>query len=135
MRTTILQVTIKVLIPIFFLYSLYLLFRGHDNPGGGFIAALVISIGLIFHMIAFGVSETQRIYKIDAIKLASIGLLLSFMAATVPMLIGDGFFHAFWTNVKIVGIGTISSVLVFDIGVYFAVIGAILKIAFDVFKE
>lgn len=135
MRTTILQVTTRILIPIFFVYSLYLLFRGHDSPGGGFIAALVVSIGLVFHMIAFGVSNTQRIYRIDTMKFIAIGLLLSFIAATLPMLMGKGFFQAIWTNVKIIGLGTISSVMLFDIGVYLTVVGAILKIAFAIFKE
>jgi multisubunit Na+/H+ antiporter MnhB subunit len=135
MRTTILQVTTRILIPIFFIYSLYLLFRGHDSPGGGFIAALVVSIGLVFHMIAFGVSSTQRIYRIDTMKFIAIGLLISFIAATLPMLMGKGFFQAIWTNVKIIGLGTISSVMLFDIGVYLTVVGAILKIAFAIFKE
>jgi len=135
MRTTILQVTTRILIPIFFMYSLYLLFRGHDSPGGGFIAALVVSIGLVFHMIAFGVSSTQRIYRIDTMKLIAIGLLLSFIAAILPMLMGKGFFQAIWTNVRIIGLGTISSVMLFDIGVYLTVIGAILKIVFAIFKE
>lgn len=135
MRTIILQGAIKVLIPIFFVYSLYLLFRGHDRPGGGFIGALVISIGLIFHMIAFGVYETQRIYRIDTTKLASIGLLVAFIGATLALFLGKDFFSALWTNIKIPGIGTLSSVLLFDIGVYLAVIGAILKIAFTLFKE
>jgi multicomponent Na+:H+ antiporter subunit B len=135
MRTIILQVTTRILIPVFFMYSLYLLFRGHDSPGGGFIAALVVSIGLVFHMIAFGVSSTQRIYRIDTMKFIAIGLLLSFIAATLSMLIGKGFFQAIWTNVKIIGLGTISSVMLFDIGVYLTVVGAILKIAFAIFKE
>jgi len=135
MRTIILQGAIKVLIPVFFVYSLYLLFRGHDRPGGGFIGALVISIGLIFHMIAFGVYETQRIYRIDTTKLTSIGLLVGFVGATLAWFVGRDFFVALWSSITIPGIGTLSSVMLFDVGVYLTVIGAILKIAFTIFKE
>ncbi|MEH6306519.1 MnhB domain-containing protein [Olivibacter sp. CPCC 100613] len=135
MRTTILQAAVKVLMPIFLIYSLYLLFRGHDSPGGGFIAALVLSIGLIFHMIAFGVSTTQRTYKIDTMILTAGGLLLSFVSATLSIFLAGGFFYALWSDINIKGIGTISSVLLFDVGVYMAVTGAILKIAFAIFKK
>ncbi|MCL4639149.1 MULTISPECIES: MnhB domain-containing protein [Olivibacter] len=135
MKTAILQAAVKVLMPIFLVYSLYLLFRGHDSPGGGFIAALVLSIGLIFHMIAFGVPETQQTYKIDTMILTGIGLLLSFSSAILSMIFGEGFFYALWSDITVKGIGTISSVLLFDIGVYMAVTGAILKIAFAIFNR
>lgn len=136
MRTIILQAAIQVLIPIFFIYSLYLLFRGHDSPGGGFIGALVISIGLVFHMMAFGVSKTKEIYRIDTMRFTVIGLFLAFIGATLSMFLGgNGFFHALWTDIKIPGVGTLSSVLLFDIGVYIAVVGAVLKIAFTIFEE
>lgn len=135
MKTLILQAAIQVLIPIFFVYSLYLLFRGHDSPGGGFIAALVISTGLVFHMMAFGVAKTKEVYKIDTMRFTVIGLMLAFMGATLSFFLGNGFFNAIWTEIKLPMIGTISSVLLFDIGVYIAVIGAILKIAFTIFED
>lgn len=135
MRTIILQMAIKTLMPIFFVYSLYLLFRGHDSPGGGFIGALVVSIGLVFHMISFGVEQTRATYKIDTMGLTATGLFISFIAATSSMLLGEEFFYAIWTNIKLPGIGTLSSVLLFDIGVYIAVVGAVLKIAFTIFEE
>ncbi len=135
MRTVILQAAIQVLIPIFFIYSLYLLFRGHDSPGGGFIGALVISIGLVFHMMAFGVAKTKEVYKIDTIRFTAVGLFLTFIGATLSIFVGDGFFHALWTDIKIPGVGTLSSVMLFDVGVYIAVVGAVLKIAFTIFEE
>lgn len=121
--------------PVFLIYSLYLLFRGHDKPGGGFIAALVLSIGVVFHMIVFGVLATQRMYKINTMILTSAGLLISVLSAILPMFFGDGFFHALWSDIYIKGIGTVSSVLLFDLGIYMAVVGAVLKIAFAIFEN
>lgn len=135
MRTIILQTAIKVLLPVFFVYSLYLLFRGHDSPGGGFIGALVISIALIFHMIAFGVTLTIEKYRINTMWFTAIGLLLVFLGGVGPMIFGDGFFHAMWSKLKIPMVGTLSSVLLFDIGVYIGVIGSIMKISLTILEE
>lgn len=135
MRTIIFQTAVKVLLPIFFIYSLYLLFRGHDDPGGGFIGALVISIALIFHMIAFGVTKTQQKYRLDTMRMTALGLMLVLLGGVGPLLLGDGFFHAMWSDIKIPVVGTLSSVLVFDIGVYIGVVGAILKISFTITEE
>ncbi|WP_028296601.1 MnhB domain-containing protein [Olivibacter sitiensis] len=135
MRTIVLQTAIRVLLPIFFVYSLYLLFRGHDSPGGGFIGALVVSIALIFHVIAFGVTYTIEKYRINTMWLTASGLLLVFFGGVGPMLLDDGFFHAMWSNVKIPFIGTLSSVLLFDIGVYLGVVGSIMKISLTILEE
>lgn len=135
MKTIILQTAIKVLLPIFFVYSLYLLFRGHDSPGGGFIGALVISIALIFHMIAFGVTVTMEKYRVNTMWLTAIGLLCVLLGGAIPLLFGDGFFHAMWSKVKIPMVGTLSSVLLFDIGVYIGVVGSIMKISLTILEE
>lgn len=54
MKTLILGTAIRLLVPIFQLFSLYILFRGHNHPGGGFIGGLVGSIGYIFYAMVYG---------------------------------------------------------------------------------
>ncbi|EMR01839.1 MnhB domain-containing protein [Cesiribacter andamanensis] len=54
MNTLILGTAIRLLVPVFQLFSLYILFRGHNHPGGGFIGGLIGSIGYIFYAMAFG---------------------------------------------------------------------------------
>lgn len=60
MRTIILATAIRLLIPIFQIFSLYILFRGHNHPGGGFIAGLIGSIGFIFYLMTYGTKQTLK---------------------------------------------------------------------------
>lgn len=62
MKTVILATAIRVLIPVFQLFSLYILFRGHNHPGGGFIGGLVGSIAFIFYIMAYGPKQTIHTY-------------------------------------------------------------------------
>ncbi|WP_242928176.1 MnhB domain-containing protein [Pontibacter vulgaris] len=58
MKTLVLSVAIKLLIPVFLFFSLYCLFRGHNHPGGGFIGGLIASIAFIFHTMVHGPNRT-----------------------------------------------------------------------------
>ena len=58
MKTIILTVAIRWLIPVFILFSLYILFRGHNHPGGGFIGGLICSIAFIFYVMIHGPGKT-----------------------------------------------------------------------------
>jgi multicomponent Na+:H+ antiporter subunit B len=62
MRTIILSIAIRLLIPLFLFFSLYILFRGHNYPGGGFIGGLIGSIGFIFHAMAHGPQHTVNTF-------------------------------------------------------------------------
>ena len=59
MKTLILTVAIRILLPVFIFFSLYILFRGHNHPGGGFIGGLICAIGFIFHTMAHGPGHTM----------------------------------------------------------------------------
>ncbi|WP_018478023.1 MnhB domain-containing protein [Pontibacter roseus] len=58
MKTVILATAIRILIPIFLLFSVYTLFRGHNHPGGGFIGGLIGSIAFVFHTMTHGPHHT-----------------------------------------------------------------------------
>lgn len=62
MKTIILSKTIRLLIPLFLIFSVYILFRGHNHPGGGFIGGLIGSIGFVFHTMVYGASTTRKIF-------------------------------------------------------------------------
>ncbi|MFD2244884.1 MnhB domain-containing protein [Pontibacter ruber] len=62
MRTIILSIAIRLLIPLFLFFSLYILFRGHNHPGGGFIGGLIGSIGFIFHAMVHGPQHTVNTF-------------------------------------------------------------------------
>jgi multicomponent Na+:H+ antiporter subunit B len=62
MKTIILATAIRALIPLFQVFSLYILFRGHNHPGGGFIGGLVGSIAFVFYIMAYGPKQTMHTY-------------------------------------------------------------------------
>lgn len=69
MNTLILATAIRMLIPVFQVFSLYILFRGHNHPGGGFIGGLVGSIGLIFYVMAYGPKQDiQAFFEFRLLK-------------------------------------------------------------------
>lgn len=130
MNTLILATIIRILIPLCTVLSLYLLIRGHNLPGGGFIGALVLAIALLFYAMIFGVDKTKQMFSINPMKLIGLGLLLALLSALPALLVGEPLFTAQWLQSDIVLITKIGTPLVFDIGVYLLVIGAVLKITF-----
>lgn len=121
--------------PVFILISVYVFFRGHNQPGGGFIAALIASIGFILHMLAFGIDKTERKYRINAFALIGSGLLAAVCAALLPLLLGKHFLEGMWLGFEIPLIGKVGTPTLFDLGVYLLVIGITLKITFNLFED
>jgi multisubunit Na+/H+ antiporter MnhB subunit len=59
---------IKLLVPLFVIFSLFLLFRGHNAPGGGFVGGLVFSIAFSLYTLNYGVKRTKEKYKIIGVE-------------------------------------------------------------------
>lgn len=135
MRTILFSKAISILMPVFLLLSVYVFFRGHNLPGGGFIAALIAGIGFILHMMAFGVEKTEERYGINAFALMGSGLLTAFSATLIPLLAGNHFLEGMWLPFEIPLLGKLGTPTLFDLGVYLLVIGILVKIAFTIFEE
>jgi multicomponent Na+:H+ antiporter subunit B len=131
MRTPILQTAINLLMPLFFLFSLYLLFRGHNEPGGGFIGGLIGSIGFVFHAMVFDSKVTLRVFRLNPVRLIATGLLLAVLSGIIALIPGDPFMTALWADFYLPFVGRPGTPIIFDIGVYILVIGVVLKITFS----
>jgi multicomponent Na+:H+ antiporter subunit B len=123
MKTLISVAGIRLLTPLFVIFSLYLLYRGHNEPGGGFIGGLIGCIGFVFHAMIHGPEVTAKKYRLRPISLIATGLLLASLSSLISLLIGLPFMTAIWVG----GLGT---PILFDIGVYLLVIGITLQITF-----
>lgn len=99
--------------------SLFVLLRGHNEPGGGFIGGLICALGLVFHALAKGGAATRRALRVDPSALAGIGLLLA-LGAGLPAMLGAG--APFLTQLWIAGT-PLGTTVVFDLGVYAVVVG------------
>lgn len=129
-NTVILHTAALFLLPLQLLFSIFLLLRGHDEPGGGFIAGLVASGAIVLYLFAHGVEATRRLIRVAPRDLLALGLLLGLAAVFPGLFSGQSFLTALWWEFTL-GADTdikLSTVLMFDIGVYFAVLGTILTI-------
>jgi multicomponent Na+:H+ antiporter subunit B len=131
MRTPILQTAINLLMPLFIIFSLYLLFRGHNEPGGGFIGGLIGSIGFVFHALVFDSKTTIIKFRLNPVRLIAVGLFLAVSSGIVALFFGDPFMTALWADFYLPLLGRPGTPILFDIGVYILVIGAVLKITFS----
>lgn len=127
MKSLILTTGARTLIALFLVFSLYVLLRGHNAPGGGFIGGLIAACGFAIHAFASGVAEARRALKVDPRTIGVTGLICALIAGLMALPFGVAPFAGIWG--EIAGY-KISSVLLFDIGVYLAVVGGILTLIF-----
>ncbi|MBE8713367.1 Na+/H+ antiporter subunit B [Sphingobacterium hungaricum] len=132
MRSIILQTATKYLLPILLLFSVFLLLRGHYEPGGGFVGGLVASIAFVLHSFAFGTENTMKILRRKPMSLIPIGLGIAALSVIAPTFFGLPPMTGLWFEEPIPVIGMIGSSLFFDLGVYLVVIGVVLTILFTI---
>ena len=127
MKSLILTTGARLLIALFMVFSLYVLLRGHNAPGGGFIGGLIAACGFAIHAFTSGVAEARRALHVDPRTIGTLGLACALIAGLMALPLGAEPFAGIWG--EIAGY-KISSVLLFDIGVYLAVVGGILTLIF-----
>lgn len=130
MKSLLLETLIKPLVPLFIIFAVYMLFRGHNNPGGGFIAGLISVLPLMIHAIAFSPQKTVAIYKVKPLFMASGGLLLATISGMFAILKEKPFLTPLWPDSSMPLIGKVGTPILFDLGVFFVVAGVILKVTF-----
>lgn len=137
MTSVILQAGMRLLLPLMFMFSIFLLSRGHNLPGGGFIGGLVASAGIALHLVAMGPGITRRAFPFRFRRLLPVGLLLSLMSGVPGLLIHGSFLQGVWTTVAMPGLGEVKlgTPLLFDLGVYIVVIGFSLEILISIAEE
>ena len=135
MKTLILSTILKALAPLFLGFAVYMFFRGHDNPGGGFIAGLIASIPLMIHSMVFGYKATREKFRINPRLLAGLGLLVALISGLFSVTMGDSFMTSIWVDQKLPLIGKIGTPIFFDLGVFLVVFGVVLQITFLLTEE
>ena len=130
MNTLIFRTVAPFLTALMLLFSVFVLLRGHNEPGGGFIGGLIAASGLAIYGIARGVAAVRRALFFHPLAVAGAGLLLSTVAGILSILFAVPFMTGLWIYPSLLGTEVpLSSVLRFDIGVYLVVLGAITSIA------
>lgn len=125
--TLILHTAARFLVPLQLLFSIFLLLRGHDEPGGGFIAGLVASGAFALYLFTFGAAVTRDLLRIDPRNIIGWGLFFGMVSVFPAILNGEPFLTAQWWPVDFFGTEIkFSTPLIFDIGVYLTVFGSVM---------
>lgn len=131
----ILQTAASILFFLVNIFALYLLLRGHNLPGGGFIAGLASAISVVLLGLALGFEELETWIRFDPMRLAGLGLLISLISALLPLIPffpGESFFqnHMFHWEIPIIGKLHVGTTLLFDVGVLLVVVGISTKVVY-----
>jgi len=127
----------RTMVPTLVLFSVFLLVTGHDVPGGGFAGGLIASAALLLVFLAFGARGLKRALPLDPEALTGVGLAAAILAGIVGLLFSDTFLTYTYASAELPLIGDvkISTLLLFDVGVYILVIGlvatAVLRLGSD----
>jgi multisubunit Na+/H+ antiporter MnhB subunit len=131
MTSPILHTGTRVLMPLLLLFAVFLLLRGHNAPGGGFVGGLVLAAAFVLYSISAGVPAGRRALMVDTRTLLSVGLAVALASGLPAVLLGRPFMSALWTTVGTgPGALAIGTPLLFDLGVFLTVIGVVLTIVF-----
>lgn len=130
MNTLIFRTAAPFLTALMLLFSVFVLLRGHNEPGGGFIGGLIAASGFAIYGIACGVTAVRRAIVFHPLAIAGFGLLASTVAGLLSVFSGVPFMTGLWIYPHLFGVEVpLSSVMLFDTGVYLVVVGAITSIA------
>ena len=131
-RSLLLEYVARAAFWIMLAVSVWVLLRGHNAPGGGFIAGLIAVAANALLAIVYGIDKARRRMPLSPLTLTAAGVLLALLSG-VPGAIGSGSFltHLWWE----LGSVKLSTVLLFDLGVYAAVWGAFTSYLFALLDD
>jgi len=136
-NSLILRTSTRLVMTLLLMFSLFLLLRGHNDPGGGFVGGLMGAAGFALYAISDGPGAARRALYIDPRTLIAIGLLLAVSAGLWPLVIVDPFLTAHWVSIDLPGLPTIDlgTPLLFDLGVFVVVVGVVQTIILAMWEE
>ncbi|MGD9997110.1 MAG: hydrogen gas-evolving membrane-bound hydrogenase subunit E [Ilumatobacteraceae bacterium] len=135
-RLAFVDVSVRVVFHAVLVMSLWLLFAGHNQPGGGFVGGLLAGSAITLRYIAGGSEEVRATSRFRPWTVLGVGILLAAATATIPLLAGGSVLEVGVASLDLPGLAAtkVSSALAFDTGVYLAVVGMVLM-AFEAFGD
>jgi len=137
MTSLILSTATRFLLPLLLLFSMFVLLRGHNEPGGGFIGGLIAAAAFALHAIATDVRKARRTLRLDPQTLIAIGLATALASGIIALFYDLPFMTGLWVTLhnpwfEELKVGT---PLLFDAGVYLVVFGVTLTIILALAEE
>ena len=132
-NTMILRETTRRLVPLILIFSVFLLLRGHEHPGGGFVGGLVASIALSLYAFVFGPQAARGLLRVDPRAVGAVGLAVAIASGFVGSIRDAApFLTSQWGTLAGLKIGT---PVIFDVGVYLVVIGVVLSFVIGIKEQ
>ena len=129
-RSIIFEVITRLLFPVLIVIAIFLLFAGHNQPGGGFAGGIVTGLALTVRYLAGGRYELDEAAPVDAGTLMGTGLFIAAVAGLAPLAFGGVVLQSaqFYLQVPVLGEVHVVTSMLFDIGVYLVVVGLLLDL-------
>ena len=128
-RSPILSVSTRYAAPAMLLFAVWLLWKGHNSPGGGFIGGLLFSAAVLLWLMATCRGRTG-LRSERSVRISIVGLGIGVVSASAPAVLGQPFFQQTFGHFHVPVLGEIelATALAFDIGVFLVVIGTIVTV-------
>lgn len=125
MRTIILKTAVSIVVPLSLIFAMFIYFKGHQTPGGGFVAGLVAAVALILHRMSMGRESLNRLLPFSERILIAIGLTMAVATGMIALFFGLPFMTSNHGHDPLPGGYEWASVMLFDLGVFFVVTGVV----------
>ena len=135
MRSLILRTASRYLMVLLVLFSIFILFRGHNEPGGGFVGGLLIAGAFALYALAYEAEAARRLLRFDPRTIIGVGLVTAAGSGLVAVWDGQPFLTGLWLPYPIPFLGKLGTVFFFDLGVYLVVLGTTLLVLFTLEEE
>jgi len=129
-RIVVVDVAVRIVFIAVMVGSIYLLFAGHNQPGGGFVGGIVAGAAIALRYVAGGIDDVRSLSRAHPWTVLGTGLLISAVTVVAPMLVGGAPLESgkWEADLPLLGHLKVTSALVFDIGVYLLVLGLVLMV-------
>jgi multicomponent Na+:H+ antiporter subunit B len=120
----------KILVPMAFLLAGFLFLRGHNAPGGGFIAGLLAAISIVVVALAYDVARALKTYRVRTFSLVAVGLGVAASSGLIAIFAKPAglYFEGFW-------VGPLGTPVLFDFGVFLVVFGVVVNFVLSVMED
>ena len=135
MKSLILQTASRYLMVLLVIFSVFILLRGHNEPGGGFVGGLLIAGAFALYALAYEAKAARHLLRFDPRTIIGIGLATAVGSGLAAVFYGQPFLTGQWLPYSIPFLGKLGTVFFFDLGVYLVVLGTTLLVLFTLEEE
>ncbi|MFW5652917.1 MAG: MnhB domain-containing protein [Planctomycetota bacterium] len=135
--SVVLQTSVRLVLPLTLLFAAYMALKGHNEPGGGFIAGLIASVGFLIYRMGFGPEALYRLFPLHPRRLVFGGLTIAMITAVAPLLFGRPLLTSQVGLIDLPGNESLhyATAAIFDIGVLMVVVGVTVGIILRLSEE